>query len=167
MKNMLKERYLQKRNDMKKALKPLMPVHSIKLAYRHAGIISLFSGMAIYIFFRQIDHIIFFQLFTKPVFLSGLPFYIDSRNFALSFLVFQGPDILWLLCGLFFIRSVWSENKPCMQKYVTLFFIIAIVFELCQISPYFPGTFDIFDLLFLCIAAFVESQIYKYFFRRI
>ena len=152
---------------MKKALKSLRSVPSIKLAYRQASIISLFSGMAIYIFFRQIDHIIFFQLFTKPVFLSGLPFHINSRNFALSFIVFQGPDILWLLCGLFFIRSVWIENKLCMQKYVTLFFIIAIVFELCQILPCFPGTFDIFDLLFLCITAFVESEIYKYFFRRI
>jgi len=152
---------------MKKALKSLMSVPSIKLAYRKAAIISLFIGMAIYLFFRQIDHIIIFQLFTKPVFLGGLPFCFDSRNFALSFIVFQGPDILWLLCGLFFIRSIWIENKLWMQKYVTLFFIIAIVFELCQISPYFPGTFDIFDLLFLCITAFMESAIYNYFFRRI
>jgi hypothetical protein len=152
---------------MKRALKSLISVHSLKLAYRKAAIISLFSGMAIYVFFRQINHIIFFQLFTKPAFLSGLPFYINSRNFALSFIVFQGPDILWLLCGLFFIRSVWIENKPWMQKYLTLFFIIAIVFELCQILPFFSGTFDIFDLLFLCITAFMESAIYNYFFRRI
>jgi hypothetical protein len=152
---------------MKKALKLLMSVYSIKLAYRRAAILSLFSGMAIYVFFRQMDHIIFFKLFTKPVFLGGLPFHIDSGNFALSFMVFQGPDILWLLCGLFFIRSVWIENKLWMQKYVTLFFIIAIVFELCQILPFFPGTFDMFDLLFLCITAFMESAIYNYFFRRI
>jgi len=152
---------------VKKVLKPFISVHSIKLAYRKAAILSLFSGMAIYIFYRQIDHIIFFQLFTKPVFLSGLPFYVDSKNFALSFIVFQGPDILWLLCGLFFIRSIWIGNEPWMQKYITLFFIIAIVFELCQILPFFPGTFDIFDLFFLCITAFMESAIYNYFFRRI
>jgi hypothetical protein len=92
-----------------------------------------------------------------------LRFCVNIDNYALSVLVFHGPDTLWFLTGLFFIRSIWLAKKEWMQLYIIIFTAIAIVMELTQILTYVPGTFDVFDILFLFITAFLESVLYNHF----
>ena len=127
------------------------------------SIVLLICGMAIYAFFRNIDNMILFRFVSKPAFLGGLPFRPDAGNFAVSIFIFHGPNVLWLLSGLFFIRSVWIADKKWMLVYLSMFFLITIANETAQIMPGIPGTFDVFDLLFMCLAAFMESAIYHFF----
>ena len=134
--------------------------------YRWAAVFTLLCGAVIYPFFRDIDNIVLFNLFPKPSFLSRFPLCNNTGNLALSMLVFCGPDILWLLSGLLFIRSVWLEEKIWMQIYISAFSLIAISNELTQFSPNIPGTFDVSDLLSLCFTAFMESVVYHYFINR-
>ena len=132
------------------------------IMYRWAAILTLLSGAAIYAFFRNTDSMILFRFIPKPGFLDALRHNVNVGDYAASVFVFQGPDTLWFLSGLFFIRSMWLSKKEWMQVYITVFSVIAIVYELAQISPYVPGTFDIKDILFLCITAFIESVIYHF-----
>jgi len=130
--------------------------------YRWAAILSLLCGTAIYAFFRNTGNMLLFRFISKPGFLDALRFSVNADNYAVSVFVFQGPDILWFLTGLFFIRSMWLSKKEWMRMYIIVFSVIAMVYELAQISPYVPGTFDIKDILFLCITAFIESVIYHF-----
>ena len=153
--------------------------YSARFVYCCAAIFSLSGGMIIYALFRNVDSIVLFRFFAKPGFLDGLPIYFDSRNFLVNIFIFQGPNVLWLLSGLFIIRSVWVANKSSasykkstnykwMQIYTISFSLIAIANEISQTSPFVPGTFDILDVFFLSITAFLESMIFTHFiYRRI
>jgi len=136
------------------------------IVYRWAAILALLCGVAIYVFFRNVDDMVLFRFISKPGFLDLLKPSVNIGNFATSFFVYQGPDMLWFLSGLFFIRSVWLEKMEWMQTYIIIFFAIAMVNELAQISPYVPGTFDIADILFLCITAFMEGVTYNFLVRK-
>ena len=138
----------------------------VRLAYRWIAVITLACGIGIYAFFRNTDNMILFRFFSKPGFLNGLPFHTDTGNFAVSVFVFHGPNMLWLLSGLFFIRSVWIANKKWMQIYLIIFFLFAITNEVAQMSPGIPGTFDVLDVFFLCLIAFMESVIFHFFVNR-
>jgi len=141
-------------------------MQSAKQVYRWAVVFTLLCGVTIYAFFREVSNFMLFHFFPKPGFLNRLPFHIDNKNLAISFLVFHCPDILWLLSGIFFIRSVWLADKKWMRIYIVVFLLIAIANELCQMSARIPGTFDVFDLLSLCITAFIESAVYHLFIHR-
>jgi hypothetical protein len=130
--------------------------------YRWAAVLALLCGAAIYAFFRNIDNMVLFRFISKPGFLDVLKPSINVGNIATSIFVFQGPDTLWFLSGLFFIRSIWLRKREWMQTYIVIFYAIAMVCELAQISPYVPGTFDIADILFLCITAFMEGVTYNF-----
>jgi hypothetical protein len=136
------------------------------IAYRWAAILTLFCGVAIYAFFRNTDNMILFRFIPKPGFLDVLRHSVNVGNYAASVFVFQGPDTLWFLSGLFFIRSIWLAKKEWMQMYIIFFFVIAMVNELVQISPYVPGTFDFIDIFFLCTTAFIESVTFNFLLRK-
>jgi len=148
------------------AINPSIPMQSAKQFYLWAALFTLLCGVAIYGFFRETSNFVLFWFFPKPCFLNVLPLHIDNRNIVMSFFFFHGPDVLWLLSGIFFIRSVWLADKKWMQIYIVGFSLIAIANELSQMSAGMPGTFDLFDLLSLCITAFVESALYRLFIHR-
>ena len=145
-----------------------MHLRSPRRTYLWAALVSMLAGMAIYAFFRNIDGLIVFRFLPKPGFLDGFPIPLNTENLFVYIFLFQRPDVLWFLSGLFIIRAIWIYKKKWMQIYIIAFSIIAITNELLQISPYIPGTFDILDLLFICISAFLESVFYyRIIFRRI
>lgn len=147
---------------------PSIAVHSVRLMYCLAAVITLLAGITIYVFFRNVSNLVLFRFFPKPGFLTGLPLLVNTGNFAMYGLVFQGPHILWLLSGLFFIRSIWLTQKKQSQIYIAIFTTIAIANEFSQLSHNIPGTFDVRDVLSYGITAFVESVLYHHFiFRRI
>ena len=126
----------------------------------------MLGGMAIYALLRNVDSLILFRFFPKPGFLEAYPLKLNTGNIFVYIFVFQGPNILWLLTGLFTIRAIWIANRTWMQRYVIVFSVIAAAYELCQISPHFPGTFDILDVVLMCVTAFLESVIYIHFIDR-
>jgi hypothetical protein len=149
-----------------RAFDPSIPLQSAKQLYRCAAVFTLLCGVAVYTFFREVSNFVLFCFFPKPGFLNGLPLHIDNGNFAVSFFIFHCPDILWLLSGIFFIRSVWLADKKWMQIYIFVFSLAAVANELSQIPAGIPGTFDVFDLLSLCVTAFMESVLYHLFIHR-
>ena len=78
-------------------------------------------------------------------------------------LIYNLPDALWFLSGILFIRFLWFNDKKWQWIYIVCFYVIAAGIEFSQLSNNVPGTFDVLDLLFMGIAAFVEGLFYKKF----
>ena len=76
-------------------------------------------------------------------------------------LKFNVPDMLWFVSGILFLRFIWFHNYKVQKIYVLSFYGIGIAFEVSQLSASIPGTFDVLDLLFMGIGAFVEGLLYK------
>jgi len=128
------------------------------------SLISVVIGIGIYILFRN-TNMLLFQWIPILNFINNIYFPMEHSIFS-SILLFNLPDALWFLSGLFFIRFLWFYNGRWQKKYILCFYLIAIIIETTQIFDFIPGTFDIYDLLFIGIIAFVEGLLYKYYFLR-
>ena len=137
----------------------------IRLLYCGAGVVMLCSGITIYMFFRNLD-IILFRFIPKPAFLDTFFIPVKKDSIAGSVFLFNLPDGLWFLSGTLFIRALWLTNAKWRNFYFGLFATVALVFETVQIFPAVPGTFDALDILFMGIFAFMESIIFIMFIRR-
>jgi hypothetical protein len=84
-----------------------------------------------------------------------------KHSFFTSMLLYNLPDALWFLSGILLIRFIWFNKKKWQGIYIICFYGIALIFETSQISKNVPGTFDVLDLLFMGITAFVEGLLYK------
>jgi hypothetical protein len=126
----------------------------------------LMSGIAVYVLFRNANMLLF-EWFFKPAWLDDFYIPLDTKgNVALSFLIYNVPDGLWLLSGILFIRVIWWKNDKWREVYVISFCVIAIVFETVQLSEKVPGTFDMVDLVLLVSLAFVEGIMFRCFIKR-
>jgi hypothetical protein len=135
-----------------------------KRSYGLASLVSLVTGMGIYLFFRN-TNMLLFEWMPKPGFIKGV--YIPVKHSVVSAVfLFNVPDALWFLSGILFIRFLWFGNEKWQGIYIRCFYAIAAVIETSQLSHNVPGTFDWLDLLFMGIGAFVESLLYKFFARR-
>ena len=135
-----------------------------KKVYGALSLASLTMGMGIYLFFRNLDMVLF-QWIPKPPFLEG--FFIPVRPSAFSsVLLYNVPDALWFLSGLLFLRCAWFYKARWQRVYIACFCGIALVLELSQASEAVPGTFDVLDLLFMAITAFAEGLLYKIYVKR-
>jgi hypothetical protein len=135
-----------------------------KRFYGIASIVSLALGMGIYFFFRN-SNMLLFQYLPKPAFLNDV--YIPVKHsFFSSLFLFNLPDALWFLSGILFLRFLWFNNEKWQKIYILCFYGIAAIFEISQLSNNIPGTFDVLDLLFFVITAFVEGLLYKISVRR-
>lgn len=138
----------------------------IKRVYRALSSIFLLTGISVYLLFRNTD-VLLFEWFENIRWLNRIYFPLNTKsNAMLSFLVYTVPDGLWFLSGVFLIRSIWLMNIRYSKLYVSIFFIMAVLFEFSQVFEIIPGTFDVLDLFFLGFTAFVESRIYRYFITR-
>jgi len=130
-----------------------------KRFYCFASLVSLLSGIGVYLFFRN-SNILLFELIPKLSYLNDV--YIPiKKSFISSLFLFNLPDVLWFLSGIFFIRYFWFGNEKWQMVYLVCFYIIAVVIETSQIIENIPGTFDVLDMLFICITAFVEGFLYR------
>ena len=135
------------------------------LLYFGAGFATLFSGISVYVFFRNHDMILFCFI-PKPAFLNTLFIPVINDSTAGSVLLFNLPDGLWFLSVLLFIRALWLTNAQWRSFYFGIFAVAALVLEIGQIFPTVPGTFDALDILFMGIFAFMESVIFNLFVKR-
>jgi hypothetical protein len=129
------------------------------------SVVFLISGMSIYLLLRDMSGMILFAWlpqfeFTRTVF-------IQLRPSAFSYIVqFNVPDMLWFVSGILLLRCIWFGRSKEQTIYVVCFYGMGVIFELCQLSDKVPGTFDVLDLLFMGIGAFVEGLLYNFFMRR-
>jgi len=116
-------------------------------------------GIFIYLLFRDMNNLLFIRLipkleFTKKVFMQLTPSIVSN------IFIYNIPDMLWFISGISLIRFIWFYQIKEQNVYILCFYSIGFIFEICQLSNCFPGTFDYFDLFFMGIGAFVESVIY-------
>jgi len=137
----------------------------LRIIYLIVSFLVFLAGLAIYIFFRS-NNIILFNFFPKPSFLDNFPIPIAADNIWKYMFLFNLPDGLWFLSGLLLIRAVWLINKKWQVVYSGIFVIIALTMEISQLSVKIPGTFDWLDILFMAFFAFVESLIFILFIKK-
>ena len=106
---------------------------------------------------------VLFEWIPKPPFLERL--FIPPSGFS-PVLLYNVPDALWFLSGLLFLRCLWFHDSRRQRVYIACFCGIALVLELSQASEAVPGTYDVLDLLFMAITAFIEGLLYNVFITR-
>ena len=135
-----------------------------KRFYFASSLLSLIIGLAIYFFFRNLD-IVLFEFLPKPCFLEGFFIPVKPSVFS-SVLLYNLPDALWFLSGILFLRFAWFHKPQWQNIYIACFCAIALVLELSQTIKIVPGTFDVMDLFFMALIAFIEGFLYNTFFSR-
>ncbi len=114
--------------------------------------IPLLLGTMIYIFFRPSNLVV--NSWLQNVHIKPLL----SKNHFLKQLSYSLPFSLWAIAFINTILVIWDNRINRTSIYWIIFsLIISPLTELLQFSRYVPGTFDIYDLLFLLlfIAAFI------------
>jgi hypothetical protein len=135
-----------------------------KRLYGLLSLLFLVIGIGIYLCFRNLN-IVLFEWIPKPDFLKNMLVPIPRSVFS-SMLLFNLPDALWFLSGILFLRFIWFYEKKWQCVYIVCFYGIAAIIETSQLSEKVPGTFDVFDLLFIGITALVEGMLYNIFIKR-
>jgi len=134
----------------------------VRFFYVKYSVLFLFVGVFIYIIFRDISHLSFFERMNLPEFINKK--YMEIKPSFLNYtLKYNFPDMFWFLSGILLLRFIWFNNKKEMNIYIFCFYLTGITFELCQLFKYIPGTFDILDLFFMGLGAFIEGLLNKYF----
>jgi len=137
----------------------------MKTNYLFFSISTLLTGMVIYLLFRDVNNMILFTWIPKPQFLKTVLVPLQPSVFT-NILRYQLPDMLWFVSAILFFRFIWFDNFRVQKIYITSFYVFGIVFETSQLSDKVPGTFDLLDLLFFGIGAFIEGLLYNIFAKR-
>ena len=146
---------------MKKCPDKNSDIKKLKTIYFIAALVFFFGGIAIYAFFRNLNMVLF-RFFPKPLFLDTLFIPVKTDSVLMRLFLFNLPDGLWFLSGLLIIRAIWLDNARWGTIYRGVFCAIALFIEISQFFKNIPGTFDLLDLLFMGIFAFLESVFFNY-----
>ena len=139
----------------------------IKALYGIFSLFFLFIGFGIYILFRDLNNIVLLNFISIPSIFKSEIIYLKLTVMN-NFIKFHLPDAFWFLSGILFFRFIWFNKIREQKKYLFYFLGIGLLIEISQLSEKIYGTFDWFDLFFMCIVAVIEGFLYKYFvFRRI
>ena len=123
------------------------------------GFIFLFIGSYLYLKFRS-ETLLMFKWAEN----LGLDFIVSSirRSFEglnlyqMNNFVFSAPYGLWVISFCCFIGAIWHKDSSVEAIIWRLFVpVIAISSELLQFVGFFPGTYDINDLLVLFVSTII------------
>ena len=129
--------------------------------YGLLSFLTLISGMAIYLLFRDLNNMIIFSWIPKPEYFEKV--LVPLKPSILSdILRYNLPDMLWFVSAILFLRFVWFYKNYIQKIYISVFYGVGLVLEFSQLSEKVTGTFDLLDLFFMGIGAFVEGLLYKY-----
>jgi len=137
-------------------------MNKIRSVYVLLSLLTLISGMVIYLLFRDLNNMMLFSLIPKHNFFETTIVPLKSFFFT-DILRYNLPDMLWFVSAILFFRFLWFYKIKIQTFYIICFYIIGFVFEISQLSEKVLGTFDWMDLFFIGIGAFVEGLLYKYF----
>jgi len=146
--------------DIEKNLKQL------KSVYCFSACASLLTGIAIYALFNDTSNMLLFKFFPRLTSLNTPYTPIKTDSIWAYMLLYNVSDGLWCLSAFLLIRAIWLTNTFWHITYGVIFIFIAITFEIAQLFGVIPGTFDVLDLVFICLFAFLESIIFYRFIRR-
>jgi len=138
----------------------------LKFTYFIAAFAVLLSGVTIYTFFRNINNMFLFQFIQKPFFLDLLHKTVKTESLWLNMFIYNLPYGLWCLSGLLLIRSIWLSNEKWRAIYSGLFITIIMSYVILKLPGIIPGTFDVLDIFFMSLFAFVESITFYFFIKR-
>jgi len=141
-------------------------IKGLKFGYIIVSFSTFLVGIAIYAFFRNINNMTLFRFIPKPQFLVSLYSPIKTESIWSNMFIYNLPYGLWCLSGLFFVRSVWLQNRKWRTIYCCVFLVFVMSYVLLKIHGITPGTFDVLDLVFMVFFAFIESLIFKLFIDR-
>jgi len=141
-------------------------VKKLKQGYFLVALLAFASGVAIYVFFRNIDNMLVFRYFPQPSFLVTLHIPLNTNTVWGYFFVFNLLHGLWCLSGLLIIRAIWLTNVKWRAIYAGTFIAAASFLEIAQLNENNPGTFDVLDLAAYGVFAFMESITYNKFVKR-
>jgi hypothetical protein len=134
----------------------------IRLFYGLLLLLTLLSGITIYLLFRDLNNIVLFKWIPKPEFFETVLVPLKP-SVLMDFVRYHLPDTLWFVSAILFLRFIWFYKTKTQTAYIVCFYGIGLVLETSQLSEKVPGTFDWLDLFFMGIGAFVESLLYKFF----
>ncbi|GHV81859.1 hypothetical protein AGMMS49991_04170 [Spirochaetia bacterium] len=132
-----------------------------RLQYIVCSIGSMLVGVCIYLVFRNESLLVFKWfpfLLTIQDYFTAKPTVIENIN---PFIAYNLPDGLWVLSGIFLIRSLWIKNEKIMRGYLCVFSLFAVIFEVLQLNDNIPGTFDFLDLIVIMLVILLENIIYR------
>ncbi len=118
---------------------------------------SLLLGSTIYILFRSKSLLMF-----RWISAYGLMSVVNAlrshaqiiRTLLPGWFIYSLPFALWIISYLFFVRAIWFKSKSASRNsWFWCIPLISIAAELGQYPRIVPGTFDVFDLLTIGIAA--------------
>ena len=138
---------------------------SHRTAYFTLAFVSLLCGAAIYPLFRG-PHLLIWNIVPKPGFWELLRIPVNTGNALVSVLVYSGPDFLWVLSGICFLRGLWFNDRKTQSVYLALFYLIAAGYNIGQYFSFIPGIFDLTDLLTMSGVALAEGTIFTFFVRK-
>ena len=148
---------------MNKLLRGERNIRRVKQAYYMTAIAALFSGMAIYIFFRDTKNMLLFHYLPRWSFMDALHSPINSNSIWSDMFFFNLPYGLWCLSGLFLIRAIWLTEKNWGNIYRIVYIALVMTYVLLKLPEITPGTFDVLDLVFMGSFAFLEGIIFSIF----
>ncbi|MCL1930822.1 MAG: hypothetical protein FWF55_03345, partial [Treponema sp.] len=140
----------------------LSRIKRIRPFYGLLSLVTLLTGIVIYLLFRDLNNIVLFAWIPQPTFLKTVLVPLQPSVPA-DFVRYHLPDTLWFVSAILFLRFLWWYKAKTQTAYIVCFYVIGLTIETSQLSEKVPGTFDWFDLFFMGIGAFVEGLLYKFF----
>ena len=151
---------------MFKQLREEKNTKQLKIIYYVSSLMAFLCGIAIYVFFRNINNIVLFHFFPKLLFFASLYNPIKTESIWSNMFIYNLPYGLWCLSGLLLVRGVWLHNVKWRAIYSGIFITIVMFYVILKLPSITPGTFDMLDLIFMGLFAFIESLIFNMFIRR-
>ena len=69
-----------------------------------------------------------------------------------SWVKYNLPDGLWMLSFLLFMDVIWENEKLLKWMFCVPIIVFAFILEIFQYMGQFPGTGDVFDIVFYIVA---------------
>jgi len=136
----------------------------VRVTYGLLSFLFLVMGICVYLLFRDVSGLLFFEWVPKPEFVNV---YIQLPPSVFSYVLRHNTAaMLWIVSGALFFRFIWFYRVAAQKIYIGCFYGMAAILEISQLSSRIPGTFDVLDLLFMGIGAFVEGLLYNIFVKR-
>lgn len=118
-------------------------------------LLPVLIGGLLYICFRNENILLFSWIRFVNIDYSFLRHIVIADNLISSYIIYSLPNGLWVLSGLLLLKYFLKNENRVYLFYATVFILISISIEVCQLYGIVPGTFDILDLVTIIIFSII------------
>jgi hypothetical protein len=111
------------------------------------SLLPIIIGGFLYICFRSEDILFFSWMRLFNINYNLLRHINIEHTIITQYVIYSFPNGLWVLSGLFLLKSAVKNNRKILLLYSILFIAISIFIEAGQYFGILSGTFDILDLI--------------------